>query len=271
MFKIFRYWSFVFLTLFIAAPIQAAPFDYRPYESILHRLAKPGAIIDGINVTAVDYAALSAEAGQANSDYSTFLGELASFNPETLGSREDKIAFWIKVYNIAAIKTIVDHYPVDSIRSTKIHWLGLPWDRKVIRVGGREYSLGQIEFDILLDTFQDLRIHFGINCASVSCVNLASEPYQGRSLKKQLEESGRKFLADSKKGLRIDRQEKGIYLSQVFKFDRKHFDQLAGGALKFILPYLSPEDRDFIRNEKETLTVEYLDYNWKSNDIQNAR
>lgn len=263
--------SFVYLTLFIASPIQAAPFDYRPYESILHRFVKTGVAIDGINVTAVDYTALAGEAGQGSSDYSTLLRELKSFNPETLESREDKIAFWINVYNIAAIKTIVDHYPVDSIRSKKIHWLGLPWSRKIIAVGGKEYSLGQIENDILLDTFKDLRIHFGINCASVSCVNLAPEPYRGGTLIKQLDEYGKQFLADPKKGLRIDPPKKTIYLSQVFKFDQKHFDELGGGALNFMLPYLNPEDREFIRKEKENLFVEYLDYNWKSNDIKNAR
>jgi hypothetical protein len=271
MFRRLRCGSFGLLILFITVPIHAAPFDYRPHESILHRFAKPGVVIDGKDVTAVDYAALASEAGKSSSDYSTLLGELASFNPETLGNREDKMAFWINVYNIAAIKTIVDHYPVDSIRNKKIHWLGLPWGRKIITVGGKEYSLGQIENDILLDTFKDLRIHFGINCASVSCVNLAPEPYRGGTLIKQLDEQGRQFMADPQKGLRVDRRKKVIYLSQVFKFDQKRFDQLGGGAINFILPFLSPEDREFIRKEKENLTVEYLDYNWKSNDLKNAR
>ena len=235
---------------------------------ILNRYAKPNVSIDGVLVTAVDYAALASEAGNPDSDYSGLLKDLASFNPETPGSREDKIAFWINVYNIAAIKTIIDHYPVDSIRSRKISWLGLPWNRKVITVGGREYSLGQIENDILLDTFKDLRIHFAINCASVSCVNLAQEPYRRMTLFKQLEEEGNRFLADQRKGLSIDREKKIIYLSQVFKFDKKHFDTLAGGAMNFILPYLRPEDREFLKKEK--LLVEYLDYNWKLNDIKNA-
>ncbi len=247
---------------------HASAFDYRHYESILHRYLKPGAVIDGIRVSAVDYAALAAEAGEPGSDYSTLLKDLASFNPETLDSREDKMAFWINVYNIAAIKTLIDHYPVDSIRSRKINWLGLPWDRKVIRVGGKEYSLGQIENDILLATFKDLRIHFGINCASVSCVNLAPEPYRGNTLIKQVEEQGQQFLADPQKGLRIDREKKIIYLSQIFKFDQKDFDRLDGGALNFILPYLNPQDRELI--QKEQFSIDYLDYDWKSNDLKNA-
>jgi len=263
-----QFW-FLFLFLFIATSGQTASFDYNHYESILNHYAKLNVLIDGVLVTAVVYSALAKETGKQNSEYSTLLKYLASFNPDTIGSREDKMAFWINVYNIAAIKTIVDHYPVDSIRSKKINWLGLPWNRKVITVGGKEYALSEIENDILLDTFKDLRIHFGINCASVSCVNLAQEPYRGSTLFKQLEEQGRRFLADQQKGVRADREKKIIYLSQVFKFDKNHFDEFAGGAINFILPYLRSEDREFVKKEK--LTIEYLDYNWKSNDIKNAR
>jgi len=266
--------SFFFLGAFhlsIAPAGFASSFDYRNYESILNHYLEPGTVIDGIRVSAVNYAALATEAGHPGSNYGALLEELALFNPETLDSREDKMAFWINVYNIGAIKTIVDHYPVDSNRSKKINWWGVPWDRKVIRVGGKEYSLGQVENDILLKTFNNLRIHFGINCASVSCVNLAPEPFRGENLSRHLEEQGTQFLADPKKGFRIDRQKKVVYLSQIFKFDRKDFDKLSGGALEFILPYLSPEDREFIRREKETIKVEYLDYDWKSNDAKNAR
>lgn len=149
-------------------------------------------------------------------------------------SREEQIAFWVNVYNIGAIKTIVDHYPVDSIRSKKIQWLGQPWNRKVVNVGGKEYSLAGIENDILLDGFKDLRIHFGINCASVSCADLRDEPYQAAPLFSQLEEQGRKLLADRQKGLFINENKKTIFLSQIFKFDKKHFDALGGGALAFI-------------------------------------
>ena len=254
------------LGLFVVA--HAAPFDYAHYQAVLNEHARPGVSIDGIVATAVDYAALSTESKKQGSAYSNLLKAMSLFDPETLGTREDKIAFWINLYNVAAIKTIIDHYPVDSIRSRKISWSGLPWNRNVISVGGKDYSLSQVENNILLDAFKDLRIHFGINCASVSCVNLAVAPYQGATLPGQLEEQGRRFLADEKKGLRLDRSKKIIYLSQVFKFDRKHFDQLGGGALSFILPYVRPEDREFV--SKEQLIIEYLDYNWKSNDIRNA-
>lgn len=60
-----------------------------------------------------------------------------------------------------------------------------------------------------------------------------------------------------------------VYLSQIFKFDKKHFDALGGGSLNFILPYLSAEKREVLQKGK--FTVDYLDYDWKANDIRSAR
>jgi len=76
--------------------------------------------------------------------------------------------------------------------------------------------------------------------------------------------TGRRYV----KGLRIDRKKKIIYLSEVFKFDKKHFDELGREPVNFVLPFLSPRDREFLKKEK--LTLEYLDYNWKWRDIENA-
>jgi hypothetical protein len=256
------------LLFFIPALAMGSDFNYTHYEALLKRHVKSAARIDGITVNAVDYASLARDAKSHDSDYALLLKELAAFDPATLKSREEKIAFWVNVYNIAAMKTIVDNYPVESIRSKKINWLGLPWNRQAITVGGKEYALAEIENDILLDTFKDLRIHFGINCASVSCADLRPEPYRPALLFRQLEEQGIRLLADQKKGMRIDREKNTVYLSQIFKFDKKHFDAV-GGAPKFILPYLKPADKETIRSG--ALKVDYLDYDWKANDSKNAR
>lgn len=259
---------FVCILFFLPATAAGADFDYTHYETVLKRYLKTGVKIDGIPVNAVDYASLSAEAKRPGSDYQLLLKELAAFNQETMKSREEKIAFWINVYNIGAIKTILDFYPVDSIRSRRINLFGSPWGREVITVGGREYSLGEIENDILLERFKDLRIHFGINCASVSCVNLSLEPYRADSLFKQLEEQGRHFLAGKEKGMFIDRNRNIVYLSQIFKFDKRHFDEIGGGALNFILPYVPPDALETLKKGK--FNMEYLDYNWNANDSKNA-
>lgn len=257
------------LVLAAAFPLIAsgADFNYGSYESLLKRHVKTGATINGIRLNAVDYTALASEARQPGSAYSLLLKELAVFDTASLKGREEKISFWVNAYNIGAMKTIIDHYPVDSIRSKRINWLGQPWNRKVINIGSKEYSLAEIENDILLDGFKDLRIHFGINCASVSCADLSAAPYRAATLFAQLEEQGRKLLSDRKKGLIIDRDKKTIFLSQIFKFDKKRFDAV-GGAPAFIKPYLSAADRTAI--EAAGMKLDYLEYDWNVNDVKKA-
>jgi hypothetical protein len=263
--------SLAALCFIASAPALAvgADYNYIQYEMLLKRYVKSDVKINGVSVSAVDYATLEKEASKPDSLYSLLLKRLAAFDPATLGSREEKMAFWINVYNIAAIKTIADHYPVDSIRSRKINWLGLPWKRKAIIIGGNEYSLAGIEFDLLVEGFKDLRVHFGINCASVSCVDLLAEPFRAGKLDHQLEAQGKRFLADTKKGLRVDREANKVYLSQVFKFDKKHFEEYAGDPITFILPYVSEADRKFLLSGK--YEVEYLDYDWNANDLKDAK
>jgi hypothetical protein len=258
-----------FGALCIPLVAQGADFSYAQYKTLLEQHVKLGMTIDGIAAAVVDYSALATEANKPDAAYSRLLTELAAFDPASLGSPVERMAFWTNVYNIAAIKTIVDHYPVDSIRSWKIQWLGLPWNRKAITVGGREYSLEEIEFDQLVEGFKDLRVHFGVNCASVSCVDLLAEPFRADRLDRQLEEQGKRFLADQKKGMRIDRNKSTVYLSQVFKFDKKHFEAYAGNAVKFILPYVSEADREYLQSGK--YDIEYLDYDWNANDLKNAK
>jgi len=264
-----RIWQLVFVIV-LSLPVIAsgADFNYRHYEALLKRHVKTGVSINSIRLNAVDYNSLASEAKQTGSDYNILLKELAAFDPDTLQSREEKIAFWVNVYNIGAIKTIIDHYPVDSIRSKRINWLGQPWGRKALSVGGKEYSLAEIENDILLDGFKDLRIHFGINCASVSCADLLAVPYRAATLFAQLEDQGRNLLMDRKRGLVTDSAKKSALLSQIFKFDKKRFDAV-GGALAFIRPYLSKADRTVI--EAGGLKLGYLEYDWNVNDAKNAR
>ena len=115
------------LIIMLSLPANAAwaDFFYGHYESLLKHHVKTGITINDIRLNAVDYEALSREVKRSESDYNLLLKELATFDTALLKNREEKIAFWINVYNIGSMKIIVDHYPVDSIRSRKINWLGM--------------------------------------------------------------------------------------------------------------------------------------------------
>lgn len=256
------------LVLILPTAPLAASFDFAPYAKLLGTYLSVNRQIHGIPANTLDYARLNREQSAKGSDWRLLLAALADFDPQSMTERNERMAFWINVYNIAAIKTILDHWPVDSITSSKIHWLGSPWKRDIILVGGQDYSLYQIEYDQLVEGFRDLRVHLGINCASTSCVDLLPEPYSADKLDAQLQAQGERLARQPQKGLVINRETGVVKISKIFDFDKKHFDRWTNGAVNFLLPYADPGDRAFL--QRGDFELDYLDYDWTVNDSGRA-
>jgi hypothetical protein len=247
----------------------AARFDYSDFAEFLDRYVVEQKKIKDFTLNVVDYGGIQKSLEKPGSLYESLLKQFEEFDPGTIQNRENEIAFWINAYNIGAIKMIMDHYPVDSIRSRKINWLKNPWNKRILTIGKATYSLGQIEHEILIGKYGEPLIHFGIVCASLSCPELSKQVYEGSHLVAQLEKQARLFLKDTKRGLRIDRKRGEVYFSQVFKFDKKTFPNGARDALPLIVRFVeSAGDREYLL-EKE-YKVKYLDYDWSLNTLQSA-
>lgn len=192
---------------------------------------------------------------------------LAETDPSGL-SRDERMALWINAYNAFTIKMILERYPgIRSIKQISDRWSRARWI-----VGGKVYSLGQIEHEILGKQFADPRFHFAIVCASLSCPILASEAYEAEKLDEQLTTAARRFLADSGKGSRTA-TEKGLvfgynhrlYLSKVFKWAADDFIGAHGSVVDAITPYLDKQDRAFVKQHRRELSIRYLPYDWSLN------
>jgi len=238
---------------------------YLLYQQFLDRHVLQGQHIEGFKLNVVDYNTIYKSRKNAASLYRKILSLLATINPDSPSSREDKLAFWINTYNIGAIKMIIDHYPVDSIRSRKISWIKNPWKKKVLTVGGKQYSLDEIEHEILLGKLKEPMVHFSIVCASLSCPNLNPTVYNGANVIEQMETQARSFLRDKKKGLNIDRKKGEIHFSQIFKFDKKTFPKGAKDAVPFIKRFLDQVDSKYLASKN--YKIKYLNYNWSLNSL----
>ena len=248
----------------------ATGFSYSSYQQFLDKYVVPGKYVGDIKINGVDYNAIQKDREKPGSLYDTVLQQFADFNPNGIEGRHNQIAFWINAYNIGAIKMIMDHYPVDSIRSTTIHWLKNPWNKKILTVGNTKYSLGHIEHDILLGKYGEPLAHFAIVCASLSCPDLSPTVFKGGQLMEQLETQARLFLGNEKKGLRIDRENDVVHFSMIFQFDTKSFPNGAEDAISLITRFIANEkDREYLR--LGTYESKYLDYNWDLNTLSKAR
>jgi hypothetical protein len=198
-----------------------------------------------------------------------YLGTLSSANPTRGASRSAKLAFWINAYNAVTIKGILREYPTSSIRNHTAKVFGYNiWEDLLLNVGGRTYSLSQIEHDVLRKT-GDPRIHFGIVCASRSCPRLRNTAYTAANLDQQLDDNARHFFAQPA-NFQVDVRARSIRVSKILDWFGEDFGATAAAQMKRIAPYLSdPSAREFAASG--AASVSFLDYDWSLNEQATGR
>lgn len=199
------------------------------------------------------------ESGKVNyegfkNDYKELLSylKLLELNPpKSEWTKNEKLAYWINLYNASTISLILKHYPVKSIMDING---GKAWDLKFVKSGIIIYTLNQIENEIIRPTFKEPRIHFAVNCAAQSCPKLLNSAFFPSTLDSQLESATRKFINNSSKNQISEEHAK---ISKIFEWYAKDFNN--GEVIPFLQEY-------YIDNLKGTAKISYLDYNWNLNN-----
>ena len=163
---------------------STATIDHSAWDSFLKAYVSEHP--DG--VTRIAYGQVSDADRRALDGYLRQMTEtpISSFN------RGEQFAYWVNLYNAVTVRTILENYPVASIRDINDGFLSPgPWDRKLVRVEGQPVSLNDIESRILRPLWDDPRIHYAINCASVGCPNLEKTAYRSQGLESRLDQTAR--------------------------------------------------------------------------------
>jgi hypothetical protein len=246
---------------------QADDFEHL-YSELLQRYWRPAVTIHGIRTTVFDYAQMAKDAQAPESLFRRTLAALEHADPATLWDANQAKAFWINAYNLGAMRLVVDHYPVDSIRSLKISLLKYPSSKDAVRIDGRNYSLREIEKDILLQRFHDPRVVFAVSCAAVSCPDRTADPFSASHLDKQLDALIAAFPANPTKGMHLDKVSRTLTLSWIFQQDRDLFPEARGGIVGFILPYVDSGAKQWL--QENPVKIRFFEHDWALNDLAPA-
>lgn len=220
---------------------------------------------DHVDEGAVDYAAIADD-----SRLETYLAQLAATDPAKLPDRDAQMAFWINAYNAYTLQLVASVENVRTIR--EITGLGTrgdaesakPWDQPIATIGGKDYTLNQVEHEIIRPQFGDARIHFALVCAAYSCPQLRSEAYVADRLDEQLDAQGRWFMAHRNE---IDPRQRTAGLSQLFNWFAEDFGADQNEILRYAAQFVAhPAAANSLRNEPHRWKVTYLDYDWSLND-----
>lgn len=253
------------LLMLLPVSAQAQGFEHAAWDGLLKRnvVAVRGGVASQVRYDGMarDRAALKSYlAGAGKVSRATFDG----------WSKPDQLAFLINVYNAATVELILTAYPnVKSIKDLGTLFQG-PWAKPFISLFGETISLDAIEHGMIRGSgrYNDPRIHFAVNCASIGCPALGRAAFRGATLDAQLDAAAKGFLGDHTRN-RV--QGDGVAVSSIFKWYRGDFEKGWRGAKTlpaFFALYadslgLSPAAA--AKAKTGQLSVSFLDYNWQLN------
>lgn len=267
-------------------PAESEPNDLKPVQAVTFHNKCTDILKEFVNDNGmVDYKGLR----RKRLELRALLQEFNKLDPGEYESwpREEKIAFWINVYNLQKLRIITDNYPIKpSSRILTIFYRGTNSIRHIegkitghkFLVMDEEFTFAAIEKRFFRSEFDDPRIFFAISSACLSSPPLRNEPYYGHNLSEQLDEQTERFLS-SPLAFKIDREKRKVYLSALFQsswygrefinkfaIDRKFKDQPVEtrAVLNFITNYISKENVTFL--ETGNYTIKYMTYDWTIND-----
>jgi len=201
----------------------------------------------------VDFRAVAAD-----KDLDAFLDDVARVSPrsapQSFPDRQAELAYYLNAYNALSMFNVIDSgFPKSLGAARRVVFFGV----KRFTVGGERMSLYTLENDVIRP-LGDERVHFALNCMSVSCPRLPREPFLPAQLDQTLEQKAREFFAE-RRNLEVLPERKLVRVSSILKFYREDFLAKSPTLIAYINRYAKsaiPED----------YAVEFIPYDWSVND-----
>ena len=198
-------------------------------------------------------------------------------------SRAEQIAFWLNAYNALVLQTVINHYPIQQVRSKEYPARSLrqvpgAFERLTHRVAGRAVTLDQIE-QTILPAFGDPRVFFALGRGAVGSGRLRSEAFTAASLERQLGEMANECVRRAH-CFASDKDAKVVRISSVFSWREKEFvaayadkappmfatrSPIERAALAFVYPSLLTSERDVI--DLNEFKLQFIPFDWTLNDL----
>jgi len=254
------------------AVLASAAFDHR-HHAWSALLRKHVAVLREGQESRVRYAAFAADRPALGE----YLRELSAVSESSFGTfgRAQRMAFLINAYNAFTIELILTKYPdLASIKDLG-SFLQSPWKPKRVPLFGGRVSLDDIEHGMLRapGRYDDPRVHFAVNCASIGCPALREEAFVADRLDEQLDEQAARFMSDRTRN-RYATSRGRLEVSKIFDWFGEDFragHRGIGSLADFMARHAdrladARADRERIRAGR--VDIAFLDYDWSLNDAR---
>jgi hypothetical protein len=250
--------------------VLAQTFDHS-HKSWDVLLKKHVVLVAGGKASQLDYAGMMKDREALRA----YLGTLSKVSEAEFSSwpKPQRMAFLINAYNAFTVEKILTRYP--NIKSI---WefgkvFGNPFKDDFFTLFGRKFSLDGIEHETLRKpgAYDDPRVHFAVNCASVGCPMLREEAYVADRLDAQLEQQAQRFLSDPTRNRAAGGKLEVSMIFNWFKVDWTSGYQGIQSREQYFARYATllsddPAQQKIVAEGKAPIS--HLEYDWSLNDAR---
>jgi hypothetical protein len=263
------------------APIAAlAQFDHThaAWDALLKKHVK---VVDGGKASQVRYADFAKDRAALKA----YLAAVSKVTPAEFAAwpKAERMAFLVNAYNAFTVELILTKYPdLKSIRDLGNIVFNSPWKQKFFTLFGEPYWLDRIEHETLRKPglYDEPRVHYAVNCASIGCPALREEAFVAARLEAQLEEQAKRFLSDRSRN-RFNPATGKLEVSEIFKWFKEDWSSGyrgfggAGAPVTSREQYFGryadlladkPEHRKLVAEGKAP--IDHTTYDWSLNDAR---
>jgi hypothetical protein len=200
----------------------------------------------------VDFARIAREPR----DLELFVRHVAEVDPESdagaFPTVQARLAHHMNAYNALSMYGVIDlGIPRTNAGLRKVRFFFL----RRYRIAGRKETL--YAYESRIRAIGDPRVHFALNCMSVSCPQLPRVPFRAQSFERDIDALSRSFV-DDRRYVQVDAAARRVRVSAIFKFYTKDFLAEADS----LIGYINRLRREPIPADYE---VEFLPYDWTIN------
>lgn len=206
--------------------------DHGAWEAFLMRYVRIGPD----NVHRVAYGEVTPADREALRAYLARLSD----TPVSRYDRPEQLAYWINLYNALAVETVLEHYPIASIRDIGAGSgspAGGPFGLPLIEIEGQAVSLSDIRNRILRPIWRDPRILYALSCAALACPNLQPVPFSSKRLDRQLSAAAMAYVNDSR-CIRLEGSQ--LVVSSLFRWYREDFGGSDEAVIHHLMGFAAP-------------------------------
>lgn len=190
------------------------------------------------------------------------LEAVPSFMPLERFSKNEQLAYWLNVHNVAVMLEVAREYPLKKVKKLAIGKRSV-WDKKNMSIDGVATSIKDIE-DHVTENWDNPLVIYGFFMGAVGGPNIRSEAFTGKNVMAALKKNAYEFI-NSLRGFRLWAGKGRV--SDHYNVGRRYFPDFEQDIKSHMLAFARADTRRDLEKAKSFATK---NYDWGIADLKDG-